>query len=305
MGLNMAEPTGVQNPGTVSRVTRGSSRAVTSTGCSRHPWERRHRSARRPAPGGTLNLSRTRLSLLGAGVLSVLAVCGGDNPPRYTGTAGASASGAGTTGPLARPARRERRRWNGRDGRQRRQRAARADAAAGGRPPARGGQRRRGSTADAPILDQTGNPIYGLLSPYKSWLSTAAGDAAKLTADKTWPTTSSPADGRTGGWYKNDKSVYAAPWNGTAARVGWTGANNVELGTIDRRRDGHRDHVPRRRVPAQRRGESTGTERAQGDGLLFTSAGRVGAVSRRSIPRAPAPSTRTTSPSTTTRWRAC
>ena len=36
-----------------------------------------------------------------------------------------------------------------------------------------------------------------------------------------------------GGWYKNDKSVYAAPWNGTAARSGWTGANNVELGTID------------------------------------------------------------------------
>jgi PelA/Pel-15E family pectate lyase len=27
--------------------------------------------------------------------------------------------------------------------------------------------------------------------------------------------------------------VYAAPWNGTAARSGWTGANGVELGTID------------------------------------------------------------------------
>jgi len=36
-----------------------------------------------------------------------------------------------------------------------------------------------------------------------------------------------------GGWYKNDKSVYAAPWNGTAARSGWTGAAGVELGTID------------------------------------------------------------------------
>jgi PelA/Pel-15E family pectate lyase len=36
-----------------------------------------------------------------------------------------------------------------------------------------------------------------------------------------------------GGWYKNDKSVYAAPWNGSAARSGWTGANGVEIGTID------------------------------------------------------------------------
>ena len=36
-----------------------------------------------------------------------------------------------------------------------------------------------------------------------------------------------------GGFYKHDKSVYAAPWNGTAARSDWRGANNVELGTID------------------------------------------------------------------------
>ena len=36
-----------------------------------------------------------------------------------------------------------------------------------------------------------------------------------------------------GGLYKNDKAVYAAPWNGTAARSGWYGANSVEIGTID------------------------------------------------------------------------
>jgi PelA/Pel-15E family pectate lyase len=36
-----------------------------------------------------------------------------------------------------------------------------------------------------------------------------------------------------GGFYKNDRAVYSAPWNGSAARSGWLGANNVEIGTID------------------------------------------------------------------------
>lgn len=90
-----------------------------------------------------------------------------------------------------------------------------------------------GGSATAPILDQTGNPIYDLLSTYKKWLSTAAGDAAKLTADKTMADNIITWQMPHGGWYKNDQTVYAAPWNGTAARSGWTGANGVELGTID------------------------------------------------------------------------
>lgn len=36
-----------------------------------------------------------------------------------------------------------------------------------------------------------------------------------------------------GGFYKNAVTVYDAPWNGTAKRSGWFGANGVELGTID------------------------------------------------------------------------
>jgi PelA/Pel-15E family pectate lyase len=36
-----------------------------------------------------------------------------------------------------------------------------------------------------------------------------------------------------GGFDKNAVAVYAAPWNGTAARSAWLGANGVELGTID------------------------------------------------------------------------
>ena len=157
-----------------------------------------------------MNLSRTRLFLLAGGALSVLASCGGDNPPRYTGSAGHNASGAaGTTG------------------------GAGTTGEAGTGTGATGAAGSGGSTADAPILDQTGNPIYGLLSTYKSWLSTAADAAAKLTADKTLADNIITWQMPHGGWYKNDKSVYAAPWNGTAPRSGWTGANSVELGTID------------------------------------------------------------------------
>jgi PelA/Pel-15E family pectate lyase len=36
-----------------------------------------------------------------------------------------------------------------------------------------------------------------------------------------------------GGFYKNDVTVYAAAWNGSDRRSGWTGAGGVELGTID------------------------------------------------------------------------
>jgi len=176
-----------------------------------------------------LNLSRTRLFLLAGGALSVLASCGGDNPPRYTGSAGHNASGAaGTTGGA------------GTTGEAGTGTGATGAAGTGGTTTGTAGDTGTGgsggsggSTADAPILDQTGNPIYGLLSTYKSWLSTAADAAAKLTADKTLADNIITWQMPHGGWYKNDKSVYAAPWNGTAPRSGWTGANSVELGTID------------------------------------------------------------------------
>lgn len=90
-----------------------------------------------------------------------------------------------------------------------------------------------GTAGAAPTLNQAGNPVYGYLDGYKSWLSTASGDAAKLTADKkladnllTWQLPH-------GGFYKNGVAVYGAAWNGSAARSGWTGAGGVELGTID------------------------------------------------------------------------
>ncbi|MFI5077864.1 MAG: pectate lyase, partial [Vicinamibacteria bacterium] len=90
-----------------------------------------------------------------------------------------------------------------------------------------------GAPATGPTLDQVGNPVYDLLSTYKSWLSTVSGDAAKLTADRTLADNMITWQMPHGGFYKNDRSVYAAPWNGTVARSGWTGASNVELGTID------------------------------------------------------------------------
>ena len=65
------------------------------------------------------------------------------------------------------------------------------------------------------------------------WLSTAAGDPAKLAADQTMADNIITWQLPHGGFYKNDKTVYAAPWNGTAARSGWLGAGGVELGTID------------------------------------------------------------------------
>lgn len=90
-----------------------------------------------------------------------------------------------------------------------------------------------GSLGTGPTLNQAGNPVYGLLGTYKSWLSTAAGDAAKLTADKTLADNMITWQLPHGGFYKNGVAAYAAPWNGSAARSGWTGAGGVELGTID------------------------------------------------------------------------
>lgn len=90
-----------------------------------------------------------------------------------------------------------------------------------------------GATGTFPTLNQTGNPVYGLLNGYKSWMSTASGDAAKLTADQTLANNIITWQLPHGGFYKNGAAAYAAAWNGSAARSGWTGANGVELGTID------------------------------------------------------------------------
>lgn len=82
------------------------------------------------------------------------------------------------------------------------------------------------------ILDQANNPVYGLLGNYKSWLSKASDPAAALAADRAKADNIITWQMPHGGFYK-DPSWYAAPWNGTAKRSGWTGANGVELGTID------------------------------------------------------------------------
>jgi PelA/Pel-15E family pectate lyase len=106
--------------------------------------------------------------------------------------------------------------------------AAGGDATAGAATAGAGG-----APSGATTLDQMGNPVYGLLDGYKAWLSAASGDAAKLSADRTFADRLLTWQLPQGGFYKNDVSVYAAAWNGSAARSGWTGAGGVELGTID------------------------------------------------------------------------
>src|SRR5439155_6912168 len=90
-----------------------------------------------------------------------------------------------------------------------------------------------GMTTTAPTLDQTGNPVYDFIKTYTGWLSTTGADAAKLAADQTFADNMITWQLPQGGFYKNDKTVYAAAWDGVAPRSGWFGANNVELGTND------------------------------------------------------------------------
>ena len=103
--------------------------------------------------------------------------------------------------------------------------AAGASAGSGGAAGAGG--------AGAVILDQTGNFIYEQLDTYKSWLSMASGDAAKLTADRTFADNMLTWQMPHGGFDKGGQARYAARWNGSAPRSGWTGANGVEIGTLD------------------------------------------------------------------------
>ncbi|WP_231758641.1 pectate lyase [Microbulbifer elongatus] len=83
------------------------------------------------------------------------------------------------------------------------------------------------SGGEAPMLPQSGNPMYGELDNYKSWLgSSLSADQTRADNMLTWQMDH-------GGFYKNDESTYDAPWDGSKARSGWTGAGGVELGTID------------------------------------------------------------------------
>ncbi|KYF74416.1 pectate lyase [Sorangium cellulosum] len=68
---------------------------------------------------------------------------------------------------------------------------------------------------------------------YTSWLSTMGDAAAKLAADRSLADNMLTWQMPHGGFYKNKKDVYQAPWNGTDARSGWSGKDDVELGTID------------------------------------------------------------------------
>ena len=176
--------------------------------------------------------SSVRLVVLCAGAISLLEACGEGNPPRYgvggntsTGAAGAGATtgAAGTTGVAG---------TTGAGGS-----AAGAGGSATGTAGAGGGVTGTagtgGPTSDAPILDQTGNPIYDQLTNYRSWLSAAAGDAAKLAADRTLADNMITWQMPHGGSTRTTSPSTRAPWNGTDARSGWTGADNVELGTID------------------------------------------------------------------------
>jgi PelA/Pel-15E family pectate lyase len=111
--------------------------------------------------------------------------------------------------------------------------AAGAAAGAGGSAGAAAGA---GGSAGGPgsvVLDQTGNFIYQQLDTYEDWLSTASGDAAKLTADRTRADNMLSWQMPHGGFDKGGAARYTAPWNGSDARSGWLGSGGVERGTRD------------------------------------------------------------------------
>jgi PelA/Pel-15E family pectate lyase len=103
--------------------------------------------------------------------------------------------------------------------------------AAKGGTSATGGSASGGTTAAVPL--QTGNPLTGIVNTYTAWLSSASGDVAKLAADRSLADNIITWQMPHGGWFKYGKTAYASPWDGTEPRADWTGANGVELGTID------------------------------------------------------------------------
>jgi len=178
---------------------------------------------------------RRYLTLVGASALLLLQACSGGASDTGTGGTGGTAGSTGSAGATG---------AGGATG-------GAGSAGTGGATTATGGRTGTGGTATgtggsggsagtggaagatATILDQTGNPLTKIVTVYTSWLSTAADDAAKLAADRTLADNMITWQLPHGGFYKNAKTVYAAPWNGTDPRSGWLGANNVELGTID------------------------------------------------------------------------
>jgi PelA/Pel-15E family pectate lyase len=98
---------------------------------------------------------------------------------------------------------------------------------------ARGADAARPEAGRAPaLLDQTGNPVHAIVDNYTSWLSKAADPAAALAADRAKADNVITWQMPHGGFWK-DPAWYATPWDGTAKRSGWFGADGVELGTID------------------------------------------------------------------------
>ncbi len=89
------------------------------------------------------------------------------------------------------------------------------------------------SSGDAPTLSQDGNPIYGELEKYEDWLASGGDADSRLATDKALADNIISWQMPHGGFYKYDVSKYTNAWNGSEARSGWTGANGVELGTID------------------------------------------------------------------------
>lgn len=85
----------------------------------------------------------------------------------------------------------------------------------------------------AVTLEQSGNPVWEKLTTYAGWLSTASDPATKLAEDVALADNMITWQMPHGGFYKNAKTVYSAPWNGTDPRSGWRGEDEVELGTID------------------------------------------------------------------------
>jgi PelA/Pel-15E family pectate lyase len=160
---------------------------------------------------------RRYLAVAGASALSLLQACSGDNQPSVhgphesvgsAGTTGAASTtgGAGTTG---------------------------SAGTAGSTKVGTVGTGGTGGSTPAITLDQTGNPLQDIFMTYQDWLAVAGDAATRLAADKTLADNMITWQLPHGGFYKNDKSVYAAPWNGTAPRSGWYGTSMVELGTID------------------------------------------------------------------------
>jgi PelA/Pel-15E family pectate lyase len=159
---------------------------------------------------------RKDLAVLGASALGLLLqACSGENNPSIKGTAGTAPPPQGGAGGAA-----------GAGG-------TTGTGGSGSQAGTGGSATNGGAGGAAVMLDQTGNPLRGIVMTYPDWVSNAADAAARLAADRMLADNMITWQLPHGGFYKNDKSVYAAPWNGTAPRSGWFGTSNVELGTID------------------------------------------------------------------------